>query len=215
MKSKIRKIMLVTNGPSDSIGAELTAQNIAKSHQATVLLVDSIATPFHALRYQSLSTEVMFEAAFNAKMAYLEKIRGRLAQAGIDASCSVLTTQRTSAELIRTAIENDCDLVVRYIKGQSSRAAGRFGETAANLMRACPVPVLLTQSEIESPNVVACVNPDHGKEENSVIVDQATQMAGGRDHLKVLSCWEYSGGSAFSFGLYGRRACRADENRGG
>lgn len=198
MSNSYKKIMLVTNEPSDSIGAELTALNLARVNNASVLLVDTIRTPFHAPRYQSLSTEMMFETAVSAKSAYLEKIRGRFAQAGVNSSCKVMISPRTSAELIQAVIENECDLVIRYMKGQSSRAAGRFGETAVNLMRACTAPVLLTQSEIETPKVLACINLDHGKEENSSIVNHALQLAGNRNNLFVLSCWGFAG-NEFSF----------------
>ena len=193
MSTPFQKILLVTNQPCDTVGAEQTALNFAKSHSSEVMLVDTIRTPFNASRYPRISAEVMFEAATNAKNEYLQTIQTQFVQDGIEATYKVLTSPRTSAELIRTVIDEEVDLVVRYLKGASSRAAGRFGETAQNLMRACPCPVLLTEKEIKDPKVVACINLDHGPEENQAILENARRLVSSSNNLLVLCCWEFSG----------------------
>jgi nucleotide-binding universal stress UspA family protein len=193
MKKPFKKIMLVTNKPSDTAGAEKTAIKLAQANRATILLADSIKTPFQASRLASMSTELMYEAAVAAKQAYLAELQSRFNKAGIESTSKVLVSPRTSTELIRTVVEEDCDLVIRYLKGESSKAAGRFGETAENLMRACPVPVLLTEREISNPKVVACINLEHGKEENQAILESARRVVSSPEELSVISCWEYSG----------------------
>lgn len=193
MTKPIQKIMLVTNEPCDTAGAEQTALNFAKVFDAEVLLVDSIKTPFIASRIPSLSTELMYETAVAAKKAYLKSLQNRFTDAGVESSTKVLIGPRTSSELISTVVEEECDLVIRYMKGKSSRSAGRYGETAENLMRACPVPVLITEQPIANPKVVACINLDHGPEENESILESARQLVASPDDLSVVSCWQYSG----------------------
>ena len=193
MSKPFKKILLVTNDPSDTTGAEKTALNLAKQNQASVVLADTIKTPFFAPRYPSLSSEVMYQLAIEAKSKYLDTVGAQFADEGISTCQKVLIGPRTSGELIRSVVENECDLLIRYLKGQSSHANGRFGETAENLIRACPVPVLLTEQELCGSNVLACINLDHGREENQAILENARRLASSPEKLFVLSCWEYSG----------------------
>lgn len=193
MQTSFRKIMLVTNKPSDARGAEQTAVNIAKANDASILIVDSIRTPFHAPRFPSLKTELIYETALTAKNVYLNELQGKFAQEGVKAESRVLFSPRTSSELISTVVEEECDLVIRYLKGQTSKSEGRYGETAENLLRACPVPVLLVDKPVAEPRVLACLNLDHGAEENQAILDNARRLAPSPSNLFVLSCWEYSG----------------------
>ena len=113
MAAPFKKIMLVTNEPSNARGAEQTAINFAKAHKASLLLVDSIRTPFHATRFPSLKTEMMYEIALTSKNDYLAKLQATIVQAGLRATSKVLFGPRTSTELIGTAIDQDCDLVIR------------------------------------------------------------------------------------------------------
>lgn len=192
MSGPIKKIMLVTNEPSDTEGAEQTALSFAKQFNAAILLVDSIQTPFCASRCPSLSTDAILESAVTAKHLYLKQLQDKFVQAGIETNTKMLVGPRTSSELISTVTENKCDLVIRYLKGQSSHAKGRYGETAENLMRACPVPVLLTEKAISSPKLVACINLDHGTEENQSILKNARRLVSSSNDLSVVSCWEFA-----------------------
>ena len=186
--------MLVTNEPSDSQGAEQTTLNLAKTTGAQVLLVDSLRTPFQRKPVDKpVAPNEIYDAALASKKEYLQGVQTRLADDGVKASMQILLGARTSTELIRTAQENHCDLVVRYLKGQSSRAQGRFGETAENLIRACPVPVLLVEREVQRPKVVACINLEHGHEENQAILENARKLVQSPQDLFVLCCWEFSG----------------------
>ena len=193
MNRPYKKIMLVTNEPSDARGAEETALVLAKAHGSELFLIDSIRTPFHAPRFPSLTTEMMYEAAFSSKQGYLGELKTRFESEGVKTASEVIFGPRTSADIIDKVIANDVDLVIRYMKGQSSRADGRFGETAENLMRACPVPVLLTEKPISNPTVLACINLDHGQDENQAIVESAKQLASSPQDLQVLCCWEFAG----------------------
>ncbi|QEG20404.1 universal stress protein [Mariniblastus fucicola] len=193
MFDTFKKIMLVTNEPCDTDGAERSAVFLAKYFGADVLLVDSLKTPFYPRHAPALSTEIAYEVALKSKAAYLETLKQRFENLGITTSTKISCSPRTSSELISTVLDEGCDLVIRYLKGNSSRAEGRFGETARNLMRACPVPVLFAQEPVEDPKVVACINLDHDDNENQSIIENARLLVDDPEHLFVVCCWEFSG----------------------
>lgn len=192
MRKHFHKIMLVTNEPCETAGAEQTTLNLAKVNHAEVLLVDSIRTPFNVAEHGQMMPASVYDVALGAKRHYLEQLQAQFEQQGVRTEFEILLGSRTSTELIDLAVSQGCDLVIRYMKGQSSVAAGRFGETAKNLLRACPCPVLLTGRNISDPKVVACINLDHGAEENQSILDNARRIASSSKNLSIVSCWEFS-----------------------
>lgn len=193
MSESFKKIMLVTNDPCETDGAEKSAEYLAKYYGSDVLLIDTLKTPFYPSQGPAMSTELAYEVALKSKDAYLNEVKQRFDDLDINTDLKILCSPRTSSELISTVVDEECDLVIRYLKGRSSRAQGRFGETAENLMRACPVPVLFAQEPIEDPNVLACINLDHSPNENKAIIDSARKLASGPDKLLVVCCWNFEG----------------------
>ena len=53
--------------------------------------------------------------------------------------------------------------------------------------------MLLVERAIENPKVLACINLDHGIEENQAILENARRLVNSPQDLFVLSCWEFSG----------------------
>ncbi len=188
--SKIKNILLVTTESVDTSGAEQTAMEMAGRHGAHVTIVDSIRTPFHVSRYGSVSTEMMFEIAMKVKQDYLDKVAERFRTAGIEAESHVLMTSRTSEELVKRALACNADIVIRYLKGEHSRAEGRFGHTAQNLIRVCPCRLLLVDHPLKTPKILACLNPAHGPTENQSIITAAVSIAESDEQLNGLSCWK-------------------------
>lgn len=193
MSDSFKKIMLVTNAPCDTDGAEKSAEFLAKYYGSDVLLIDTLKTPFYPMHRPALSTEIAYEVALKSKDAYLKKVKQRFEDVDIKTDFKILCSPRTSSELISTVVDEECDLVIRYFKGRSSRSQGRFGETAENLMRACPVPVLFAQNPIDDPNVVACISLEHSSSENKAIIESARRVASGPEKLFVVCCWKFDG----------------------
>lgn len=188
---KFTRIMLVTTESVDTQAAEQTALRLAGRCGASVILVDSVRTPFHLPHAATVTTDTMIEAAMRIKQDYLESIAGQCRVRGIDVQSTVLMSARTSEEIAGLALAMECDLVIRYFKGEYSRVQSRFGQTALNLMRVCPVPLLLVgDKQIEDPRVLACINAEHGIEENQSIIDASFRMADSDDRANGLYCWD-------------------------
>ncbi len=182
--------MLVTTEGVDTEGAEQSVLRLANRAGAEIIVVDSIRTPFHLPSFGTASTEITYDVAMKVKQAYLEKVAMKYREAGLSAKTQVLLSSRSSKDIVHLATSEGCDLVVRYLKGEHSRVQQRFGQTAKNLMRVCPCPLLLVEHAIaEDPKVLACVSAEHGIEENQVILDAASQLAKTIAQMHVLSCW--------------------------
>lgn len=188
--------MLVTTESVNTQAAEQTALKLAERSGAKIILVDSVRTPFHLPRSSNVSTEMMIEVAVKVKQEYLESIAGQCRVRGIDVESTVLLSARTSEEIVGLALATNCDLVIRYFKGEHSRVQSRFGQTARNLMRICPVPLLLVGDQvISNPNVLACINAEHGIDENQAILDATRQIARANEKTSSIYCWDIDGSS--------------------
>lgn len=183
--------MLVTTESVDTTAAEQTALRLAERSGAKMILVDSVRTPFHLPRSLTVTTDTMIEVAMKVKQDYLESIAGQCRVRGVEVESTVLMSARTSEEIVGLALATDCDLVVRYFKGEHSRVQSRFGQTARNLMRVCPVPLLLVGDKaIDDPNVLACINAEHGMEENQSILDATNRIVESNEQASAIYCWD-------------------------
>jgi universal stress protein E len=193
MDNNYQRIILVTDALQDSQAATESAYNLATKHGARVTVVDTLKPPSTAARWLSSNASDVFEMVLADKQQRLEKIAARFREAGVEANSKVLLG-RSSESIVVEAIDSDADLVVRYMKGVRSKYPGAFGNTARNLMRICPCPILLVgQAVIAEPRVLACVNAEHDKAENAAILASASQMAGDNKLLFGLYCWNIYG----------------------
>ena len=61
-------------------------------------------------------------------------------------------------------------------------------------MRVCPCPLLLVGDKVVSePKVLACVNAEHGFNENQAVLSEAENLAGTSKKLLALYCWKFYG----------------------
>ncbi len=192
--NSIHKIMLVTNEAADARAAERSALHLANRTDAVVLLVDSVRMPLSLPRVPSITTELMLEAAIDSKQAYLNTVAARFRKHGIEVETEVLRGPRTSESISNRATTSNCDLVIRYAKGGQSRTQRRFGQTARNLIRVCPCPVLFVdQREVPAEaKILACIHAEHSSLENQAILDAARRLAKFDDRLHALYCWDFS-----------------------
>ncbi len=122
-----------------------------------------------------------------------ERISKELREAGLETSAHLLFG-KSSEQIVREAMAQKADLVIRYMKGAGSRHTGPFGTTARNLMRVCPCPLLLVGDRpVTSPAVMACVNAEHDHKENQAILSHAEALVGPDKALHLLYCWNFYG----------------------
>lgn len=198
MESQYSRIILVTDGSSSSRAAEQTAFNLAKEHSAKVLIVSNVKPPTFVSQMLNSNAEDVFNMVVNSKEKSLEQLAGRFEDAGMETGVKVLVGN-SSEQIAISALSWGADLVVRYMKGVRSRHYGPFGNTARNLMRICPCPLLLVGNKpVENPRVMACINAEHGSAENQSILSEAEKLAGPKQNLLALYCWKFYGGESLS-----------------
>jgi nucleotide-binding universal stress UspA family protein len=188
-----KNIILVTDALKEASAAADSACNLAKQHGAKLTIVDTLRPPSTASRWFSSNADDVFDMVLADKQSRLDKITERFRKLGLDVENKVLVG-KSSEEITREAVRVNADLVVRYMKGKRSRHAGKFGNTARNLMRICPCPLLLVGDQpVENPKVLACINAEHDDNENQAILREAERLAANNDKLTALYCWKFYG----------------------
>lgn len=193
MDNTYKTIVLVTDGSIDSRPAEQTAMQLAQDHKAKLFIVDTVRRP--SLASQLLNTDVdgMFDLVTNGKQNRLNELAQTAHAAGLDVETRLLIG-KSSMKIAQLAVGVNADLVIRYRKGPKSAQLSPFGNTARNLMRVCPCPLLLVgDTPIEKPHVLACVNAEHDSAENDAILSAAERLAGDNLNLEAVYCWNLYG----------------------
>lgn len=186
----LEKILLVTTEGTDTEGAQQTALQIAKRSAAKVIIADSIRTPFHLPKTLRPSASRIYEIATKVKQDYLDKVADPFRTAGVEVDTKLLMGTRSSEDITKLAIAEDCDLVVRYFKGEHSQLPGRFGYTAKSLMRTCPCPLLFVEEQIpDDPKILACISAESGVPENQSILNAAADISRTNVGMHALCCW--------------------------
>lgn len=188
-----QRILVVTDGLKTSESTHETAFNLAQKHGAQVQLVDTLQPPNTTSKWLSPNASDVFEMVLADKQQRLDKIAETFRQKGIQTETKVLLGKSSEA-ITAEAIKWEASLVVRYMKGVRSKFPGLFGNTARSLMRFCPTPLLLVGKDpVADPNVLACLDTSHSEKENTAIMNESWRMAGERERLQGLYCWEMYG----------------------
>jgi len=193
VEGKVNQILLVTNGLASFDAVHGTAKTLAQQHGSNATIVDTLRPPGFLSRWISSNAGDVFDMVLSDKQDRLEKLAQQFSDSGISTQVKVLIGA-SSQSITQEAIRLEADLVVRYKKGTSSKYHGEFGNTARSLMQVCPVPILFVADKpIENPNVLACLDVEHGEAENLAIINQARLMAENSDKLMGVYCWTMFG----------------------
>ena len=119
---------------------------LAKSHGGRVTIADVLEkTP--SLQQRLFSSAAYAEAARIAEAKIAKRLERLMVQAkdrGVDVTSEVLSGN-PFIELIRLAVHQKCDLVVKTARIGGGIRERLMGSTALHLIRKCPVPVLVVQ----------------------------------------------------------------------
>lgn len=193
MTQSYKQIILVTDALQSFRATIETAFSLAKRYEAKVTIVDTIREPSRLSRWLTPNAGGIFEMVLADKQDRLEKTAAQFREAGVETDTKVLIGNSSEA-IAKEAIETGADLVIRYMKGVRSKYPGLFGNTARNLMRICPVPVLFVANQtVEHPQVMACINVQHEPTENDSILGEAEKLAGDSDKMFGVYCWDVYG----------------------
>jgi len=193
MEKAYKTIILAMDPQHSALAAVETVFNLAKNNDARVIVVDTVRPPTKSSLFFSSSAEDVFEMVIADKNDRIRKTKNRFLDVGIEAEGKLLFG-KSSEVITREAIDSKADLVVRYMKGVQSRYPGLFGNTARNLMRVCPCPLLFVGNKpLENPKIMACVNAEHEVGENTVILKETRNLASKDEDWTAIYCWRVAG----------------------
>lgn len=189
---EFRRILVYVDGRPACERAVRVAAAIAGRSGGRVHLLH-VAEPLPPLPEIEPSLQEAFVAD---QVEELDRLRAVAQAAGVTAGAEV-RAGRPFVELIRTALRDGCDLVVKAAKGRGRLGWPLLGSTAHHLVRKCPVPVWLV-GPAEEPiprRILALLASDPLSKERRVLDRQvlgiACSLAGATGAaLGVAAAWD-------------------------
>jgi universal stress protein E len=164
----IRRILVgVKNPAARALPAVNKAAQIAKGLGAQLTLFHDIATPLYAeaLRGRDVDLKSWQREVQTARREQLEKLATRLRKHGIDVDVAADWDFPPSEAIIRKAQRISADLLVVENHHGTGRHPARWllAYTDWDLLRLCPIPVLLVKNRrlYHRPRVMAAIDPSH------------------------------------------------------
>ena len=183
---RFKNILAVYN---DRVGADDVlshATMLARSNDAALTVIDA--------RHESAATQ----ADLAERQKRLDRILTSIRSEGVSDAAAVVVAGMPFIEIIRQVLKAGHDLVIASAEPSATFMSYFFGSTATHLMRKCPCPVWIVNPEQRHSykNVLACVNPSTGGENDldQMIVDLALSMAernGINPH--IVHAWDVEG----------------------
>ena len=163
----IRRILAAVKDPGGrSLPAVNKAAQIAKGLNAQLTLFHNIATPVYAeaLQGRGIDLKSWQREVQSARREQLGKLAARIRKHGIDVDVAADWDFPPYEAIIRKAQRIGADLVVaENHHGGHRRARWLLSYTDWELLRLCPVPLLLVKNRrlYHRPRVLAAVDPSH------------------------------------------------------
>ena len=174
------------------LGIEIASRN--RGSLKAVAVIEPLALAFDEAGL-SCGEESLAKALLMANDERLREIASRL---GRDSIRIAIETRigATWIEVVRAAMSESSDLVIKTARGRTRRSWPLFSSTALHLLRKCPAPVWLVapNGPLAPRRILAVVSPEPGNPaRNSFegeVLARAEELAGlfGAE-LDVLCCW--------------------------
>lgn len=201
-------ILLYSNGEKGTTALFTRVLELAQAFKAKLTIVD-VVDPSPSVIQWILRSPAHAEArsiSESKTRRRLERLVASARQSGVDADCEVLFG-KPFAELIRTVLKRNCDLVVKMASGVGGIKERLLGSTALHLMRKCPCPVLVVRPKRRLPFSRILVPIDIRPEDDSAntvnpkLMDIALLLAKLEDsELHLFHAWEPYGGTLLTSG---------------
>ncbi len=191
----IRRILFAIKNTSTRRHAALDkAVQIAKCFGADLELFNAISTPVFGELQPLTGTSLgeLKREAHASRMRDLNKLAERARVAGVGISCAVAWDFPPHEAIVRHAIRTGTDLVIAEVHEGGRLKPWLMHLTDWELLRMCPVPVLIFKNSQgwRQPVVLAAVDPSHAHAKpialDRSIVDNASRLAasaGGTLHV--------------------------------
>jgi nucleotide-binding universal stress UspA family protein len=149
----LEKICVATDGSDVAVRAAQMAVLLAHAGARRIVAV-SIAQPHFSLAPESASAKDLQSAvdrALLAARAHVDTVARIAGDGGV--SCEVLIKLASSPgpDIVRTAQEYGCDLIVMGSRGASAVDRGYAGSVAQDVLALSPIPVLVLRDPREAP----------------------------------------------------------------
>ena len=168
MARRIRHILVAVGDLSQSPKNELRkAAMLAKASGASVELFHAIDEPDPRRSYPQTATEEVVEAqraaAITRVKVRLERFARHASVPGVSVTCTAVWDHTPCDAIVRRVHHSHADLVVAVARGHRFGARLVLRNTDWELIRHCPVPLLLVKSRqtYQKPAVLAAVDPFH------------------------------------------------------
>jgi nucleotide-binding universal stress UspA family protein len=152
-----KRLLLTTDGSSDSYAAVEHAAALARAHQASVVVLEVIETPDEVYRRASAAgwvpsgtgfltpenVDSLVSAERSAARHHTESIQAALERAGVDAVECMVTAGSPGAEIVRVADEAQCDTILIATHGRTGLARLLLGSVADYVARHARTAVIL------------------------------------------------------------------------
>jgi nucleotide-binding universal stress UspA family protein len=147
---RYHRILVALDGSSAAESVIPHAIRIAEAHDAELLLVHVASTPELTEIGPAEAEDIELcerLAGRNERVArlYLDRLKARVAQHGIDARALVLSGDVRS-QLMQIVTKDDVDLVVLSAKGRSNRSDVPYGSVTSYLMTRVAAPILVVRT---------------------------------------------------------------------
>jgi universal stress protein E len=164
----IRRILAAVKNPdARELPAVNKAAQIAKGLKAQLTLFHDIATPVYAeaLQGRGIDLKSWQREVQSARREQLEKLAARIRKHGMDVDVAADWDYPPYEAIIRMAQRIEADLVVveNHRGAERRRARWLLSYTDWELLRLCPMPLLLVKNRrlYHRPRVLAAVDPSH------------------------------------------------------
>jgi len=144
----IRRILASTDFSASSNLALDYAVELARAFGARLILLHVVEADFEAGALSYGLQPTLAEYVEKTKQVAMERLEAAASRVA-DLDVEILLKRGTaSVEIVRTAIEDACDVIVIGTRGQSALRHMLFGSTAERVLRKATCPVLAVPGEI-------------------------------------------------------------------
>lgn len=178
--------------------AELASDNGARLTLVQVLKSDSLGETLLQIGAKSVKLQEIIRHEHESN---LKELCEGIASKGVQADWALLDGSVTQ-EIIRFVLKNQSDLVVITAEGNAGFAQQIFGSVSSQLIRKCPVPLLVVKPGESRPfkRIMAAIDPVVVSEDHEGLNESILKMANGlaeRDggELHIVHSWVLVGES--------------------
>ena len=189
--ANIRKVLVVIDPETPGSALDRAAHLVGRT-KAQVMLFGGAYDSYLDDSLQPAAAAAARESLLAQHGKRLEELAAPLKKQGLDVVADVSWGRPLHDSIIRKAVEWGADVVVKDTHYQSALRRSIFSNTDWNLIRHCPMPLLLVKPRPLGPvpRIVAAVDPLHPRDKAATldnrIVTSAKELAqalGGQTHL--------------------------------